>query len=91
MIVLHRMTHPDEALYVNPDLIQTIEATPDTVVTLTNAGKLLVSETPAEVVARIRAWRGSILTAAITAPEVKQTGDLQGALAEVLQLPLDRR
>ena len=34
MIPLHRLTHPDDPVYINPDLIQMIEATPDTVVTL---------------------------------------------------------
>ena len=45
MIPLHRLTHPNEPpLYINPDLIQTVEATPDTVVTLTNHSKLVVIE-----------------------------------------------
>src|SRR5919204_582975 len=30
MIKLHRLTHPDQSFQLNPDLIQTIEATPDT-------------------------------------------------------------
>ena len=29
MIELHRLTHPDEPFYLNPDMIQTIEAKPD--------------------------------------------------------------
>ncbi|HZO95796.1 MAG TPA: flagellar FlbD family protein [Gaiellaceae bacterium] len=65
MIALHRLTHPDQVLLLNPDLIQTIEATPDTVVSLTNASKFVVIERPYEVVARIREWRSSILTRAL--------------------------
>jgi len=34
---------------VNPDLIETLEATPDTVVTLTNGNKLLVRDSMDEV------------------------------------------
>ena len=29
MIPLHRLTHPNDPLYLNPDLIQTVEAHPD--------------------------------------------------------------
>ncbi len=34
---------------VNPDLIETLEATPDTVVTLTNGNKLIVRDTMDEI------------------------------------------
>ena len=64
MIALHRLTQPNHELYLNPDLIQTVEATPDTVVTLTTGAKLVVIETPADVAARVRDWRGSVIAAA---------------------------
>jgi flagellar protein FlbD len=64
MIELHRLTHPDQPFQLNPDLIQMIEATPDTVVSLENAGKFVVLETPAQIVELIRDWRASILTRA---------------------------
>jgi len=38
---------PDEPFLLNPDLIVTVEATPDTVITLENGSRLLVDETPA--------------------------------------------
>jgi flagellar protein FlbD len=66
MIVLHRLTHPDQPFYLNPDLIQTIEATPDTVLTLGNTHKLVVIETPDEVAQRVREWRASIIACATT-------------------------
>lgn len=70
MIELHRLTHPDEPFYLNPDQIHTIEAKPDTVVALDNATKFLVIESPEEVVARVRSWKASILAeaAATTSP-----------------------
>ena len=37
-------------IYVNADLIQTIEGTPDTVITLTNNVKIVVKERPETVV-----------------------------------------
>ncbi|HET6175199.1 MAG TPA: flagellar FlbD family protein [Gaiellales bacterium] len=65
MIPLHRLTHPGLPLYLNPDLIQTIEATPDTVVALTNSSRFVVSETPLEVLTMIRDWRAGIIAQAL--------------------------
>ena len=42
MIALHRITQPDHELYLNPDLIQTVEANPDTVIALTNGSRFVV-------------------------------------------------
>jgi flagellar protein FlbD len=69
MIPLHRLTHPDHPVYLNPDLIQTVEANPDTVVTLTNASKFVVGETPEAIMALIREWRAGILARALAAHE----------------------
>lgn len=38
--------------YLNPDLILSAEAMPDTVITLTTGDKFLVRETPHELIAR---------------------------------------
>ena len=65
MIVLHRLTHPDQPFLVNPDQIQTVEATPDTVVSLESAAKLVVIESPDEIVDLIRDWRAAIITQAM--------------------------
>lgn len=62
MILVHRLK--GEALFVNADLIETIEAAPDTVLTLVDGRKAVVTETPEQVVARIREYRASILVAA---------------------------
>jgi flagellar protein FlbD len=69
MIPVHRLTHPEEPVYVNPDLIQMLETTPDTVVTMTNASKLVVAESVAEVTEMICAWRARILSGAFSAHE----------------------
>jgi flagellar protein FlbD len=61
MIVVHRLTHPDTELYLNPDQIQMIEGNPDTVITLTNGSKFVVGERPGEVAHLVRRWRSSIL------------------------------
>jgi len=72
MIPLHRLTHPDQPVYVNPDLIQQVEAVPDTVLTMTNHSKLIVTETIDEVTDLVIAWRAGILSRALGlgAPEL---------------------
>ena len=49
MITLHRFNSGPEFI-LNADLIKYIEKTPDTMITLINNEKLLVAETPDEVV-----------------------------------------
>lgn len=40
-------------LYLNAELIQTVEGTPDTVITLTNNVKIVVKESPKTVIEKI--------------------------------------
>jgi len=58
MIKLTRISQ--ELLVLNPDLIEYMEATPDTVITLTTGQKLRVSETPDQVIARIVEFRRAV-------------------------------
>ncbi len=60
MIQLTRLGAHGEPLWLNCDLIATIEAHPDTVLTLTTGTKVVVAETADAVVAKIRAWRVDI-------------------------------
>jgi flagellar protein FlbD len=69
MITLHRLGHAHEPLLLNPDLIATIEAHPDTVITLTTHARLVVCESPDKVTAEVRAWRAGILSDALHGPE----------------------
>ena len=55
MISLTRLDGKE--IVVNADLILSIEATPDTVLTLAAGGHLMVREPPEEVVERAAAWR----------------------------------
>lgn len=59
MIEVSRLSS-GSALVLNADLIETIEATPDTVITLTNGHKILVRESPQEITRRVVAFRRSI-------------------------------
>ena len=50
------------SLMLNCDLIEFIESSPDTVITLMNDRKITVQETSQEVVEKIRDWRRSLLS-----------------------------
>jgi flagellar protein FlbD len=62
VILVHRLR--GEPLYLNADLIESVEATPDTVVTLVDGRKAVVTESPEVVVDRVRTYRASLLVAA---------------------------
>jgi flagellar protein FlbD len=62
MIVLTRLNGPIFGL--NPDLIERVEANPDTVVVLIGGARYPVAEPVEEVVKRIRAYRGAVIAAA---------------------------
>ena len=55
MIELTRLNN--KTLYVNSDLIELVEETPDTVVTLTNGRKLIVTEPARIIIYRVAAFR----------------------------------
>lgn len=65
MIRLHRLGGDSAEFDLNPDLILSVEAMPDTVVTLTTGTKLVVAETPDAVTAAVREWRVGILERAL--------------------------
>jgi flagellar protein FlbD len=58
MIRLSRLK--GEPLVLNSDLIEHIETTPDTVITLTTGQKVMVQERPEEIVARVIDFRRQI-------------------------------
>jgi uncharacterized protein YlzI (FlbEa/FlbD family) len=65
VILLHRLSPRREPFHLNPDLIATVEACPDTVVTLTTGVKVVVAEGPSEVAGTVRCWRAGILADAL--------------------------
>jgi flagellar protein FlbD len=65
MIELNRLGAHGEPVWVNPDLIATMEAHPDTVLVLTTGTKVVVADSVDEVIDRIRAWRVSISRGAL--------------------------
>lgn len=61
MIALRRLNN--QTIMVNPDLIESLEATPDTVLTLTSGNKLLVRDSMDEVREKIIAFKRRIYAA----------------------------
>ena len=59
MITVTRLTGP--AFWLNPDLIERIEATPDTVLHLVGGADYVVVESIDEIVARIRESRAQVI------------------------------
>ena len=62
MILVTRLN--GDQIHVNPDLIERLEATPDTVLTFMDDKKVVVHEDPATVIERIVAFRARIIVVA---------------------------
>lgn len=67
MILVTRLT--GAAFAVNPDLLERVEATPDTVLTLIDGTKYLVAESVVEVIDLVRDYRASVVASARTLRE----------------------
>lgn len=62
MIVLTRLNRSRFA--VNPDLIERVQATPDTTLIMVDGATFVVTETMDDVIARITRFRAGVLAAA---------------------------
>ena len=66
MIRLTRLNHTP--MMLNSDLIEHIEITPDTVITLTTGQKIIVLETAEEILERVIQFRRSVYAGFLTCP-----------------------
>jgi flagellar protein FlbD len=73
MIQLTRLNH--KPLIINSDLIEHIESTPDTVLSLTSGQTFVVRETTEEVIERVVGYRRSLLRGLLTCPMAKDSGN----------------
>lgn len=73
MIQLTRLNH--KPLIINSDLIEHIEATPDTVLSLTSGQTFVVRETTEEVIERVVDYRRALLRGLLTCPMAKDSGN----------------
>lgn len=89
MILLNRINGQPFAL--NPDLVERVESTPDTVLTLVNGAKYVIAQSVDEVTALVAGYRADVLHRAqepvVTPPPSppRQPGQPDGAT--VLRLP----
>ncbi len=60
MITLHRFGRETSEVTINADLICSVEALPDTVITLATGARIVVEESPAAVIAAVRDWRAAV-------------------------------
>lgn len=68
MITLHRLGRTASEVVLNADLICTVEANPDTVLTLVTGARIVVEESPEQVVAAVLDWRSEIGRATFISP-----------------------
>jgi flagellar protein FlbD len=59
---------------INPDLIEHVEMTPDTVITLSNGHQFMVLETADEVIDRVIEYRRAIAHAGARGPAAQRPG-----------------
>lgn len=62
-----------KSFYINPDLIEFVEETPDTVLTMTTGKKLVVEETAEDVLQKIIDYKQKVF---LGLPQKLQRGDL---------------
>jgi len=58
MIKLKRLNHSE--IVINAELIELVEETPDTVITLTNGHKMIVMDSAEDVIRKVVAYKRSI-------------------------------
>lgn len=68
MIQLHRIGHTHEPYWLNPSLVATIEAHPDTTLLLVTGARLVVAEDAERVVELINDWHATVAAKAMQAP-----------------------
>jgi len=78
MISLNRLGHTAEPFQLNPDMIVTVESTPDTVIALATGTRIVVAETPEQVAEAVRAYRAEILGEALRKRRPPRPGPAPG-------------
>lgn len=62
VIVVHRLD--GEEMVLNADLVESVEATPDTVITLVDGRRIVVREAPEAITERVIEFRAAVLASA---------------------------
>ena len=80
MIYVTRLNHASVVL--NSDLIEYVETAPDTIISLTTGQKIMVMESPEEIIARVIQYHRSILAVQVDAQEQSHTERAESTLTE---------
>jgi flagellar protein FlbD len=83
MIILTRLNGDQFA--INCDLVERVDAHPDTVLTLVDATKYIVAESLTEVVERVRDFRASVLA---RSAEMTQRGRPDTVVTAIMPAPV---
>lgn len=51
-------------MFINCDLVESIEATPDTIITMVDGRRMVVSDSPEDVIENIREHRSAVIAGA---------------------------
>jgi len=79
-VILLTRFHSGEQFAVNPDLIERVEETPDTVITLTNGAKHVVQESIDDIMETVQIYKATTLALAVKMaddPSNEGTGHLR--------------
>jgi len=91
VLIVIMLTRLSGTMFVlNSDLIERIDATPDTVITLTDGTKYVVADSMAQVVSAIRGFRSEIVAlSSMVPPDLEQLfpSPTSARLAPVSRLP----
>ncbi len=74
MVLVHRLD--GTPFYLNAELMETVEATPDTVIVLVNGHRYIVSESTEEVISRVLSYRRFICSK-VYAPRSEPYPDME--------------
>ena len=85
MIVVTRLNGPTFA--VNPDLLQRVESTPDTILTLIDGTKYIVAESMEQVTTLVIDYRARVVAATIALTGGGYADTTVAAVTELRQLP----
>jgi flagellar protein FlbD len=83
MIQLTRINRT--ALVLNSDLIEHMEVTPDTVISMTNGQKFMVRESADELISKVIAFRKSICEGVAPCPALATGGVSRAAAASLIK------
>ncbi|MPV38999.1 flagellar FlbD family protein [Georgenia subflava] len=88
MIIVRRLN--GQPFAINPDLIERIEATPDTILVLLDGTKYIVNEPMDEVVRLIEEHRAAVVARSLRRPATSETAPPRGT-GDVVPLPTRHR